>query len=116
MSAGRLHRIASEAPASVEAVAAERLVEGAPTTRTIIDYERDEKTYVGEWSTDVGAWRVAYDEWEFCYLLEGACELVPDGGAPQRFAQGDSFVVEPGFKGVWRVLAPMRKKFVIRMD
>lgn len=115
MSADRLHRIAGEAPASVEAIAAERLVEGAPTTRTIIDYERDEKTYVGEWAADVGAWRVAYDEWEFCHVLEGACELIPEGGAAQRFGAGDSFVIEPGFTGVWRVLAPMRKKFVIRL-
>lgn len=101
---------AEEAP-----IAADRLLEGAPVARTTIDYERDENTYVGEWSCGVGAWRVSYDEWEFCYMLEGACELVSDGGDTQRFAAGDSFVIEPGFKGVWRVLAPMRKKFVIRL-
>jgi uncharacterized cupin superfamily protein len=84
-------------------------------TRTRIDYERDEKTFVGEWSADVGAWRVAYDEWEFCHVLEGVCELTPDGGTPQRFSAGESFVIEPGFEGVWRVIAPMRKKFVIRL-
>jgi uncharacterized cupin superfamily protein len=64
----------------------------------------------------VGAWRVNYEEWEFCHLLEGACEITPDGGEPQRFAAGDSFVIEPGFVGVWRVLAPMRKRFVIRVE
>lgn len=101
---------------NAEAVASDRLVEGTPTTRTSIDYERDEKLYAGEWSADVGAWRVSYDEWEFCHVLDGACELVPDDGPAQRFAAGDSFVVEPGFTGVWRVLAPMRKRFVIRLD
>jgi uncharacterized cupin superfamily protein len=49
-------------------------------------------------------------------MLEGVCELVPDDGAAQRFVAGDSFVIEPGFKGMWRVLAAMRKRFVIRYD
>lgn len=96
-------------------IEAGRLVDGAPVAETRIAYERDEATYVGEWSADVGAWRVSYDEWEFCHMLEGVCELTPDGGAPQRFTAGDSFVVEPGFVGVWRVIEPMRKRFVVRV-
>ena len=48
-------------------------------------------------------------------MLEGVCELVGEDGVSQRFAAGDSFVIEPGFKGVWRVLEPMRKKFVVRL-
>jgi uncharacterized cupin superfamily protein len=43
------------------------------------------------------------------------CELTPDGGQAQRFHAGDSFVIEPGFVGVWRVIAPMRKRFVVRI-
>jgi uncharacterized cupin superfamily protein len=109
----KLHPIRGERAPDRKPIEADRLVEGAPMTETRLDYER-EGTYVGEWSADVGAWRVKYDEWEFCHLLEGACELVPDGGAAQRFQAGDSFVIEPGFAGVWRVLAPMRKRFVIR--
>jgi uncharacterized cupin superfamily protein len=116
VSEARLHRIAGEAPASVEPIAPDRLIEGAPATRTVIDYQRSENLFVGEWSSDVGAWRVAYDEWEFCHILEGVCELTPDGGAPQRFRAGESFIIEPGFTGIWRVCAPMRKKFVIRTD
>lgn len=118
--------------AQVEPIAADRLIEGAPVTRTVLDYEcdlgspvfrpggasegaRPEALYVGEWASDVGAWRVAYDEWEYCHMLEGVCELVSEDGVSQRFAAGDSFVIEPGFKGVWRVLEPMRKKFVVRL-
>ncbi len=118
--------------ATVEPIAEDRLIEGAPLTRTILDYEcdlgsrllgpagapegaRSETLYVGEWSADVGAWRIAYDEWEFCHVLEGVCELVSEDGATHRFAAGDSFVIEPGFKGVWRVLESMRKKFVVRL-
>ena len=47
--------------------------------------------------------------------LKAPCELIPDDGDARRFGAGDSFVIEPGFKGVWRVLAPMRKRFVVRL-
>jgi uncharacterized cupin superfamily protein len=97
-----------------EPIAADRVVEGAPVAETRLDYEKD-GTYAGEWSASVGAWRVRYDEWEFCHLLEGECELAGDDGETRRFAAGDSFIIEPGFAGVWRVIAPMRKRFVIRL-
>ena len=57
--------------------------------------------------------RVNYEEWEFCRVLEGVCELTPDGGEAQRFAAGDSFVIEPRLAGAWRVIAP--KRFVARV-
>lgn len=109
-----LHRVCGESAGELKPIAADRIVEGAPVTETRLDYERD-GTYAGEWAADVGAWRVQYDEWEFCHVLEGACELTPDGGETRRFAAGDSFVIEPGFAGVWRVIAPMRKRFVVRI-
>ena len=111
----KLHAIHGAAIATREPVAADRVVEGAPVTETIIDYARDDKLFAGEWSASVGAWRVKYEEWEFCHLLEGACELVGDDGETQSYTTGDSFIIEPGFSGVWRVLAPMRKRFVIRI-
>jgi len=112
---GKLHAVRGDAAPDRKPIDPERLLEGAPITETRLDYERDETTYAGEWSAGVGAWRVSYDEWEFCHVLEGACELTPDGGAPQRYKAGDSFIVEPGFVGVWRVLEPMRKRFVVRI-
>lgn len=105
-----------DGPTTAEAIAADRLVEGQPTAETRIDYERDGKVFAGEWSAGVGAWRVVYDEWEFCHVIEGVCELVDADGGVRRFAVGDSFVIEPGFTGVWRVLEPMRKRFVVRYD
>jgi len=111
----KLHAVRGEAAPDRQPIAADRLVDGAPVTETRLDYESGNATYVGEWSAGVGAWRVSYDEWEFCHMLEGVCELTPDGGEPQRFRAGDSFVIEPGFVGVWRVIAPMRKRFVVRV-
>ncbi|MGE0743377.1 MAG: cupin domain-containing protein [Hyphomonadaceae bacterium] len=97
-------------------VAAERITEGSPRTVSCLDYQRDDKIFAGEWSATAGAWRVSYDEWEFCHVLEGVCELQADDGERRRFAAGDSFVVEPGFTGVWRVIEPMKKRFVVRYD
>lgn len=111
----RLVAITGEGGAVVEPIAADRIVEGAPTTELINSYELADHTFVGEWAATPGAWRVSYDEWEFCHMLSGVCELIPDDGEPRRFEAGDSFVIEPGFKGVWRVLEPMRKRYVIRL-
>jgi len=112
----KLHNVRGEGATETAPIAVDRLVEGSPRATTSIDFEHGEKTFAGEWSADVGAWRVKYEEWEFCHVLEGVCELVPDDGPAQRYAAGDSFVIEPGFSGVWRVLAPMKKRFFIRYD
>ena len=110
----KLFAIPGSAEAVKEPIAPDRLLEGHPTTEVLNAYEAGERTYVGEWAASEGAWRVSYDEWEFCHVLSGVCELVPDEGEPMRFSAGDSFVIEPGFKGVWRVLQAMRKRYVIR--
>lgn len=106
--------IAGKGEREEKAVDADRLVEGSPRTVSTLDYARDEKIFAGEWSASVGAWRVEYEEWEFCHVLEGACELVPDGGEAVRYGEGDSFIIEPGFVGVWRVLTPMKKRYVVQ--
>lgn len=111
---GKLHLVRGQGAVESKPVDADRLIDGAPVTETRLDYEGAGETYAGEWSSGVGAWRVKYEEWEFCHMLEGVCELTPDGGETQRFTAGDSFVIEPGFSGVWRVLEPMKKRFVVR--
>lgn len=112
----KLHAITGAGPREEAAVAADRVVEGAPRAVSILDYQRNDKLFAGEWSATIGAWRVAYDEWEFCHVLEGVCELETSDGEKRRFQAGDSFIIEPGFKGVWRVIEPMRKRFVVRYD
>lgn len=111
-----LHTIKGGGAREEKAVEADRLVEGSPRTLSTLDYARDDKIFVGEWSASVGAWRVNCEEWEFCHVLEGVCELIPDGDDAVRYAAGDSFVIEPGFSGVWRVIEPMKKRYVVRYD
>ena len=41
--------------------------------------------------------------------------ITPDGGAPVTLNPGDAFVVEPNFKGTWKIEAPVRKHFAIKL-
>lgn len=112
----KVHAVLGQGEREQAPVPADRVAEGSPHTVSCVDYQRDDKVFAGEWSASVGAWSVKYDEWEFCHVLEGECELETSDGERRRFKAGDSFVIEPGFIGVWRVLTPMRKRFVIRHD
>lgn len=91
-----------------------RLVSGDPVHRTWNLEERD-GLYAGIWESTPGAWRIAYDEWEYCRILSGRSVLRPDDGAPFEVGPGDSFVIRPGFAGIWEVLATTRKDYVIRL-
>ena len=111
-----VHPVRGCGPKEEAPVAADRVAEGSPRTVTALDYQRGDKLFAGEWSATTGAWSVKYEEGEFCHVLEGACELETSDGEKRRFKAGDSFIIEPGFTGVWRVIAPMKKRFVIRYD
>lgn len=93
-----------------------RIVHGAPQWRTwMLDEGEDGKRLAGVWESTTGAWRVAYDEWEFCTILSGVSALVPEGAAPITLRAGDTFVISPGFAGVWNVIESTRKSFVIKL-
>ena len=103
-------------PFEAGAPAPERLVRGDPRHRTWrLDESADGKTFAGVWESTPGAWRVAYDEWEFCTILSGVSVVAPDGGEAVTLTSGDSFVIRPGFAGVWDVVETTRKSFVIRL-
>ncbi len=50
---------------------------------------------------------------EFCYILSGIIELTEQGQPPRIFRAGDSFVMKPGFVGVWKTIETVRKIYVI---
>jgi len=105
-------------PATAEsgAPAAERVIDGEPAFRTwTLNESADGKTFAGVWEATPGAWRVVYDEWEYCAILSGVSELTRDGAAPMRLKAGNHLVIEPGFEGVWRVVETTRKTFVVRL-
>lgn len=109
----RVRAVCGGGPVLLEPVAPERVREGAPVTETKLDFEHDARVFAGEWSASAGAWTVTYEEWEFCHLIEGVCELVSADGTVARYEAGDSFIIEPGFTGLWRVIEPMKKRFAV---
>ena len=97
--------------------APDRLVRGAPSGFTRNDYSAaDGQRHVGQWESGVGAWEVRYTEWEYCWILEGRGRVVAASGEVTELAPGDSLVLEPGFVGVWEVIEPMKKLYVIDLS
>lgn len=91
-----------------------RVVSGNPVHRTWNLEDRD-GLYAGIWESTPGAWRIAYDEWEYCRIVSGRSVLRPDEGAPLEVGPGASFVIRPGFTGIWEVIDTTRKDYVIRL-
>ncbi|WP_428640786.1 cupin domain-containing protein [Roseibium sp.] len=99
-----------------EAPAPEKVISGDPQFTTWLVEARDEDTlFTGVWESTPGAWKISYDEWEFCSILSGRSRLTDKDGTTREVGPGDSFVLQPGFSGVWEVLETTRKLFVIRL-
>ncbi|MCK0196705.1 cupin domain-containing protein [Ancylobacter sp. 6x-1] len=96
---------------------ADRVIAGNPRHLTWnLETTPDEKVFSGVWESSPGMWRVEYEEWEFCSFLSGVSVLHEEGKLPVRLEAGDSFVIRPGFRGVWEVVETTRKLYVIRLS
>lgn len=112
----RLHTPPVEPEWEEDAPPPERVVEGSPTFRSAIHYASpDGRLFTGVWEASEGAWKVAYDEWEWCRIRSGRCVVIPENGEPVPLGPGDALVIEPGFAGVWSVLEPCSKDFVVML-
>lgn len=90
-----------------------KVVSGDPVHTTWNLEDRD-GLYCGLWQSTPGAWRVEYSEWEYVHILEGVSILHEDGQPPVTLRAGDSFVIRPGFRGVWEAVETTLKDYVIR--
>ncbi len=97
------------------APAPDRIISGEPRFRTWNVDEQPNGLYAGIWESTPGKWRISYDEWEFCHVLDGVSIVTEEGGAARTVRAGDSFVLQPGFKGTWEVVETTRKAYVIRV-
>lgn len=95
--------------------APERLISGDPTlTSWPLDSARDGTVNTGIWEMTPGEQRSIKGEiFEFCHILEGVVEVTEDGGPTQTFRAGDSLIMKPGFRGVWKTIETVRKIYVI---
>jgi uncharacterized cupin superfamily protein len=90
----------------------DRVIAGDPVFTTWNAEERG-GLYCGLWQSTPGKWRIRYEEWEYCRILEGLSVITEDGGAARIVRAGDSFVIRPGFRGTWEVLETTLKDYVI---
>lgn len=95
-------------------IAPEKLISGQPMTGFRAAHDEEAAGFwSGVWESQVGAWRVAYEETELCVMLAGRVRLTEDGGVAREFGPGDAFVIPRGFVGVWETLDPCRKIYAI---
>jgi uncharacterized cupin superfamily protein len=109
-----LLRIDTSGEAEHGASPADRILSGTPAFTTWNVEERD-GLYCGTWRATPGKWRIEYDEWEYCRILEGVSVIAEEGGEALEVRAGDSFVLRPGFRGTWEVLETTVKEYVIRL-
>ncbi len=104
--------ILPEGPGESERPDPAKRIEGNPLFTTWNMEERD-GLFAGRWRSTPGKWRVSYDEWEYCRILQGHSVLTEEGGAAVDLVAGMSFVIRPGFKGTWEVRDTTVKDYVI---
>jgi uncharacterized cupin superfamily protein len=63
------------------------------------------------WTKEVSSFPWSYETIEWCYLLDGDVEVVPDGGVGVRIARGDLVRFPAGLSCVWNVKRPVRKHY-----
>lgn len=93
--------------------APEKVISGDPVF-TSWDIEERDGLYAGLWQSTPGAWRIAYEEWEYCHILQGHSVLTDADGTRHDLRAGDSFLIRPGFRGTWEVIETTLKDYVIR--
>jgi uncharacterized protein len=104
----------ARAETSVSKPPPERVLDGDPQ-HTARNYFSDTtgQLFSGVWESTPGRWRVTYTENEFCHITQGTVTIEAADGIRSSFSAGDSFVIPAGFSGVWHVLEPLRKLYVI---
>ena len=92
----------------------ERLISGYPSFKTWAqDDSKGEKVLTGVWEATPGETHsIKGTTFEFCHIISGVIEIEEKGGETKTYRAGDSFVMKPGFVGVWRTLETVRKVYV----
>jgi uncharacterized cupin superfamily protein len=94
----------------------ERLVNGNPQRTTWNHYSNASgEVFSGVWSCTVGSWRIEMGptEDEFFFVTQGSCCLTDESGVALTAKAGESLLIPAGFKGIFAVLEPMQKHYMI---
>lgn len=95
-------------------IAGVEVLKGEPKFNVVTVDKRDRVKAVF-WESTQGKWHFSNSKnhWEYCHITQGVSVVTEDGGKPQRYVEGQSFILHPGFSGTWEVIEPTRKEFVI---
>lgn len=92
------------------------VTEGSPKMKTwVLHTSAAGDMASGIWECTVGSYHATYTAYEYVVLIEGRITITPDGGTPVTVKAGDAFVVEPTFKGTWKIEENVRKHFDFRL-
>jgi uncharacterized protein len=99
---------------------ADRLVSGNPRRLTQTEFaagagQGNGEITAGQWSCEVGAWNIEFaaNRDEFFHVLSGRIRLRDRDGLTTEIGAGESAVIPAGFSGVFEVIEPVVKHFVL---
>lgn len=92
----------------------DRLISGHPILRTWVqDIAKDGRVSSGVFEATPGETHsIKGETFEFCHIVHGVIELTEEGKEPVIYRAGDSFVMKPGYVGIWKTIETVRKIFV----
>ena len=98
--------------------ARERLISGDPSFKSWPqDASKREKVQTGVWEATPGETHsIKGTTYEFCHIVSGLVEIEEKDGKTKTYRAGDSFVMKPGFVGIWRTIETVRKIYVCVYD
>ena len=103
-----------DAPAEEYFLPADKLISGNPKQTVWQHYTDPTKKFLtGIWQSDVGKWRIAYSEEEYCQILEGTSIITDQDGNAVTVSGGENFVIPRGFVGSWEVIERTKKIYVM---
>jgi uncharacterized cupin superfamily protein len=65
------------------------------------------------WTKEISEFPWFYDDQETCLILEGEAEVSDEKGNFIFFKAGDMVQFEEGLECVWRIIKPIRKKYIL---
>jgi uncharacterized cupin superfamily protein len=94
----------------------DRLIKGNPKRTTWNHFTNATgEVFAGVWSSEAGSWRVEFGpaEDEFFFVVAGRVRVIGDDGQIAEVSSGESLVIPAGFKGVFDVIEPVTKHYMI---
>lgn len=67
----------------------------------------------GVWEASPGSFIREVKAGEFMHILAGECTFTPDDGEEMTISAGDYLFFPPDTRGVWRILSPVRKLYML---